>query len=736
MPRRLALLSLAAFAVVPCAQAAQPQSWRLEGAGAFLEGEIQGLAVDSDGHVSLAPAVQAMFDPEMPNAWCLTRDAKGRLYLGTGNDGRVFRLEGTRARLLYDANELEVHALAVAPDGRLHVGTSPDGAVYAVDEDGGAKLLFDPEEKYIWALAFEPKGDLYVATGGQGRIYRVGRDGRSEVVLTTADTHVLSLAFDPRGRLYAGTAPEGILYRLDGATKPFVVLDSAFREIKALAAAADGSIWAAVVDGGAKEAPRLPAVPVPPSVTTSPVAELTITESFAVLPPAGGLPAMASAEAPLPKTPKGAVLRIGPDGDVDTLWTSTESVPHALLGPTEEGVLVGTGNKGHVYRLRKDRTWSLVATLAAEQVTALADGDEGTTWLASSNPARVFSLGAAAGKEGTLVSRPKDAETASTWGRIGWEGSAPPGTAVRLETRSGNTASPDDTWSSWSTPLTAAEGAPVSSPRARYLQIRLTLSGAEGRSPVVDALEAAYLQRNLRPIVDAITVHPPGEAFQRPIPVGGDLEILGLEPDPAVDRAATARAGTGAPPLTAYSRKLYQKGIRTFSWKADDPNGDPLVYDVSYRGAGETKWRPLRRRLSDPVLAWDTLNVSNGRYQIRVVASDAPGNPPALALTGERESASFEVDNTPPSLLASLLPGRGHRIHATARDDASAIRLLEFSVDAGRWEVVHPLDGISDSREESYEFSIALESGSGPHVVVLRAFDQLGNAATARVDVP
>src|SRR3972149_2007581 len=145
--------------------------------------------------------------------------------------------------------------------------------------------------------------------------------------------------------------------------------------------------WTRRPSPSSSSTPPSAAVPVPPSVTTSPVAEVTVTESFAVLPPAGGLPAMVGAEPPVPKAPKGAVLRIGPDGDVDTLWTSTESVPHALLGPTEEGVLVGTGNKGHVYRLRKDRTWSLVATLAAGQVTALADGAEGTTWLASSNPA-------------------------------------------------------------------------------------------------------------------------------------------------------------------------------------------------------------------------------------------------------------------------------------------------------------------------------------------------------------
>jgi hypothetical protein len=72
----------------------------------------------------------------------------------------------------------------------------------------------------------------------------------------------------------------------------------------------------------------------------------------------------------------------------------------------------------------------------------------------------------------------------------------------------------------------------------------------------------------------------------------------------------------------------------------------------------------------------------------------------------------------------------------SVRDDASPIRELELSVDAGRWEEVHPSDGIADSLDESYEIPLPAARGAGPRVVVLRATDSLGNVATARVDVP
>jgi hypothetical protein len=217
--------------------------------------------------------------------------------------------------------------------------------------------------------------------------------------------------------------------------------------------------------------------------------------------------------------------------------------------------------------------------------------------------------------------------------------------------------------------------------------------------------------------------------------VSGEPEILGLDADPLSDRAAAQRPPTGSPPAITFSRKLYQRGLRTFSWQAEDPNADALLFDVEYRAVGDERWRPLRTALEEPVFAWDTATAPNGRYLLRVVASDAPANPPAFVLTGWKASVSFEVDNLPPAIVATLAPRGENRIRVTVRDDASPVRKLETSTDAGRWEEVHPMDGIADSREESYEIPLPPATGR-PRIVVLRATDLLGNVATARVDAP
>lgn len=742
MNRRLAVaVAVSCAAAVPLAprlRAAGPQFWRIEGAREFLAGDLSGVSVDSQGRVRLGAALRQLYEPAAPNAWSVARDAKGVLYVGTGNDGRVVRVDGSSGSVFFDANELEVNAVAVGPDGRVYAGTSPDGAVYAVDSAGKATRFFDPPEKYIWALVFDKAGNLYVGTGGEARVYRVAPDGKATVLLTAADTHVLSLAIDSQGRVFAGSAPNGIVYRIDAQGRVFVVLDSSYREIRALAAGDDGAIYAAAVDSHGAEAATRPA-PTSPAVTTSgnTVAEVTVSESFSVVPPGAAAPATIGQPADTSQAsgaPKGALLRIGPSGEVDTFWSSTEDVPHALacVGRT---VLVGTGNKGKVFRVSGPGEWSLVATAAAEQVTGLARGAGETVALVTANPARVYALEGALTSEGTFVSPVKDAETPAAWGQASWEGSFPRGTSVTLQTRSGNTAHPDSTWSEWSPPMTQAAGEAIHSERARFMQLRLRLTGSSGLTPTVESVAAAFLQRNLPPVLRAILVHPPGEVFQKPISVSGDPEILGFDPDPAADRGAAARSAPASPPAITFSRKMYQRGMRTFSWQAEDPNGDPLIFDVLYRAVGDERWRVLRRGLTEPVLAWDTSAVPNGRYVVRVLASDAPGNPPAAVRTATKDSTSFEVDNTPPTIVAAVDPAHRDRLRATARDD-SPLRRLEISIDAGRWEEVPPRDGISDSREEQYEITLPPQAAPGPRTVVLRATDILGNVSTVRVDVP
>jgi hypothetical protein len=339
----------------------------------------------------------------------------------------------------------------------------------------------------------------------------------------------------------------------------------------------------------------------------------------------------------------------------------------------------------------------------------------------------------------------RDAGTVATWGVIRWRAAARPG-EVEIVTRSGNTATPDETWSVWSKAYTAADGERIASPNARYLQWRATLKAgaaapraADASSrveagPVLTSVTTAYLPRNLRPEVTSITVHPPGTVFQRPFSTG-ELEIAGFEDNTSDGRSpgqsSQSSGSTPSPGAPALGRKVYQKGLQTFVWKAEDENDDRLQYDVFYRREGETAWKPLKRGLWDAIVVWDTTSVPDGTYYVKVNATDAPSNAPATALVGEFESVSFDIDNTPPVVEVQSATRAGTRatVKFVVRDEQSAVMRVEYSLDASRWRVAYPVDGIPDSRRE--EFDVTLDEADTARSIIIRVTDAMNNVATA-----
>jgi hypothetical protein len=308
----------------------------------------------------------------------------------------------------------------------------------------------------------------------------------------------------------------------------------------------------------------------------------------------------------------------------------------------------------------------------------------------------------------------------ATWGLLRWEGSG-----VTVSTRSGNTEKPDDSWSDWSSPLSRHEGETIQSPAARFLQWRAVFSRSSQASKLT-SVTAAYLPRNTRPVVNSLTVHPPGVVFQRPFS-SEDGAIAGLD-----DATADARRPPGGdpPPNATPGRRMYQKGLQTFVWKAEDADADRLVYSVQYRREGETAWRDLRSGLTDALFVWDTTSVADGRYLIRVRATDSPTNSAERTLSGDRESDPFEIDNTPPQLtIESSRQGNSTRLTVRVRDTQSPILKLEYSTAGGNWQVAYPVDGLSDSLDERYE--ITLTGDVTLSTVVLRVTDVLQNVSSA-----
>jgi hypothetical protein len=296
-----------------------------------------------------------------------------------------------------------------------------------------------------------------------------------------------------------------------------------------------------------------------------------------------------------------------------------------------------------------------------------------------------------------------------------------------MSTRSGNTGTPDKTWSDWT--RVDADGL-ISSPKARFIQWKATLKSDGPREVALTAVTLAYMQPNFQPEISLIEALPEGVALAKSATQSGTVPVNELG-----QARATIRAGNPAPKSTP--RRVNQKGAQAFQWTATDRNNDLLRFDLYYREVSEKAWKLLKADLDDNFFTIESDGLPDGSYILRVVANDMLSNPVGTALTGEMEGRPFIVDNTPPVVklreLGRELSGTA-QIGIEASDATSTLVDAQIAVDAGEWRPLFPNDGILDSKSESFTFTTP-KLAAGEHVVSFRVYDQTDNVGSAKVVV-
>ena len=685
-------------------QASGPTFWTVATATDFLRGTSDGAYISLNGVLTPGPALTSRLTATPPQVWSLIDAGDGTLIAGTGGDGKVLRLRaGQPEQTLLDAEEPNVFALA-ASGTRVYAATAPDGKVYAIEADGSSRVFFDPTEKYIWALAVDASGNLWVGAGNPAVIYRVNSTGTSSVIYRPPAAHVVTLARDASGRILAGTESPGRLYRFEAGDRPFVVLDAGMTELRAVSSAGDGTLFAAGVARGDD------------STSSGEATSVAITVSSGT-PPTGGTSPPAS------PSKRSVLFRIDPTGSWESIYETGDAI-YDVAAQNDGSVIVASGPEGRLYQVSRSREVFLLTGVDAKQITRFATGgrNAGLSAFATANPGRVIGIGTGTQANASYVSPVRDTKSVSTWGLIRWEGTG----AVTIHTRSGNTEKPDDSWSDWSAPYAKKDGEPIKSPAARFVQWRAVLANGPA-APSLTAVTVAYLARNTRPAVTSVTAHPPGVVFQKPFS-SEEGAIFGLDESTANARRAPGDQG---PPAPTPGRRMFQKGLQTIVWKAEDADNDHLVYSLQFRREGETTWRELRTGLNDEIYVWDTTSVADGRYLIRVLASDAPSNSADRTQIGERDSEIVVVDNTAPIISSAIARDGRLRVVVTVRDAQSPIQKLEFSLAGAAWQTVYPADGLADSLEERFEIPLANEADAAR--LVVRATDVAQNSASGIV---
>jgi hypothetical protein len=240
-------------------------------------------------------------------------------------------------------------------------------------------------------------------------------------------------------------------------------------------------------------------------------------------------------------------------------------------------------------------------------------------------------------------------------------------------------------------------------------------------------VSVAYLPRNVAPEVLAINALPIGVGLQQVVQVTVDPNVESSGLDPSVF----------GPVAQVPPRRFYQRGARSFQWQAEDRNGDTLEYAIYYRGLNDQTFRLLKDKLRDTFYTIDGATLADGRYIIKVVASDAPDNPAGQKLSGERLSEPVDIDNTPPVVKTTGQPQLSRdsvRVVFSADDATGKIKRADSSLDGATWLPDFPDDGIADSGHEIYTVEFPVTS-PGEHTVSLRVFDSSGNVGTLSVTI-
>ena len=645
------------------AEAVSPKIWREDSQTAFLKGEPNGVSLTREGTVILAPSYKLVTDTDEDFVWALSVDANKTLYIGTGNEGRIYMLkpDSDRAELLFDSPETHIFSLAIGADGAVYAGTSPGGLIYRIAPGQEPTEFCQTGDSHVSALIARPGGGLYAGTGGdRGRVLKIDKQGKVVALYASKDPNVVSLALGAQGEVYAGTDNSGFVYRVREQGGADVLYDAREKEIHSLSVGANGTIYATAMaqsdrsEGNGKE-------------------QKGSEQSGATL------------------------YAIQPSGLTMRLWNTDDPMLLDSVIDADGTVKVVTGKHGRVYRVWPDGNATLLAVLKDVNPWVMATAPKNALWIGCSGSGEIYRLRKGFAVEGQLTSEPYDFDRVSHWGRVSWQSETPPETSVAVQTRSGNSEEPDDTWSVWSEPITTS-GKPITSRPGRFLQYRLVLkTRSENATPLVRSIRLAGLQDN---------VHP------RILQIKAEADLSGNEGE---------------------NPEFMEKGVWKIDWTAGDANGDDLIYTLYFKSIGESHWRLLKDDLKTSHYFWHTEAVPDGTVKVKVIASDRPDNPPEQALTAEVVSAPFDIDNSAPTVQLHNIRQIDKKVSVTGsiQDAATAIHKAAYSLNSDDWKVVFPTDQIFDSPTETLNFSIQnLKTGS--YTLVVKAEDALGNIGVGK----
>jgi len=433
--------------------------------------EFKNIHLPAAGNIRLAPRASLVCSLEDAAIWAITADRTGNIYLGTGNQNRLYRIQGNRRQpmRIFSSDAGEILTVTAGPDRTIYFGTTPQGVVYRLLPGAQPETLGTTGETYVHTLLTAPDRSVICATGPNGKLFRIQPDRSRELIFTAPSAHIISLYWLKPGReLLLGTAPAGTLYLLkflSSGTKPqaSVLYDTPLEEIRAISA--DGNFI---------------------YIAANPNSESTNTASN-----------------------QPVIYCLDPEGIIRWQWTCPESVVFNLTRWGKQ-LLVLTGNRGIVYSLDSLGQPAIFCQFAESQIiSALCFNDR--LYIGTGNPAGLYSLIEGYADSGFVTSPVFDCGNQARFGRIDFRSHTPQGTQILIDTRSGNSEKPDSLWSNWQN-----VAGKIASPSARFIQWRARLySSFPNLTPEIERVDLYYSPVNRQPLISKLEINQIGESDAR-----------------------------------------------------------------------------------------------------------------------------------------------------------------------------------------------------------------------------
>jgi hypothetical protein len=643
----------------------------------FKGGDLKGVAVDSTGRVRAGFNLGSIAVSEATTIWSLLPQADGSVLVGTGNDGKLLRIQAGKVTVAAETKQLVVTSLAEAWAGSVAVGTLPEGKLMKYERGKITDLAKLDGVEHVWQVVFDKKtSSVFAATGPEGKLFRVDQNGTAQVYFDAPEQHLMSVAVAPDGTVYTGASDKAKLYKLTGPGRASVLFDFARTEVRAIEVGKGGEVYA--------------------------IANEIQTGSYA---PSRKGKTGTQPPGPVAKPPKtkgkGTLYRFEADGTPDQLLDDKEEHFTSLAIGDDGKAYVGTGVEGRVYTVDSTHNAVLVGDVEERQIGAMVLAGK-QQWIAGSDPAVMHPVKGIGGTDSIWTSKVLDAGLRAKFGKMSWVSTAP----LELSTRTGNTKEPDDTWSPWSNGM--ATTAVVTSPAGRYLQVRARWS--RDKNAVLREITIPFLTDNLRATITDIEASTSAKKG-RSTSSSGDVTSSG---GPVTDSADTKVS---------------------LSWKIDNPDKDELRFRLQYRLVGTNTWYDLLKpgeKLTKESYSWETSDLPEGQYRVRVMASDEPSNPPDRVRKHELESGIIVVDNTPPRI--ENLTAQARRVKGRAIDGVGPIKRIEIATaGSDEWHPFHPTDGIFDEQAEDFDADVSSFAPQGAVLLAVRVYDDANNFVVRNV---